>query len=104
MTADTLRAARALVEQGWTQSGYYAVDADGESVAPCDPAAVAWDLIGACEAASGKTRRVVCDMALWLFPRGRTNVAWNDDPNTTLTDVLAAFDHAIAVAEGDLAW
>lgn len=112
MTAlEILRAARAKVEQGWTQGARAATDGR-EEVSPLSPFATCFCSLGAIDAvcrldfafmvdeyarnAYAQLRRAACgDEGTW--PGGLSN--WNDTPGRTKAEVLDAFDRAIAAAE-----
>ena len=98
-TADTLRAARALIEQPerWTQNAY----ARDDSRQPCSPT----DLIATCWCATGAISRVsrwsiTNENKAWdtlNFITGVSVARFND--SRTHAEVLAAFDRAIEIAE-----
>jgi hypothetical protein len=96
VVADKLREARALIELGWTQDAY-SRDAEGHDnmCAGSDP--VCWCAVGAmAETGSGG----LCEMYFRRaidWPGGI--ISWNDHPDRTKADVLAAFDKAIELAE-----
>lgn len=86
--ADKLREARALVERGWTQGSFHAVDGkccaygalmDVSPLRDIDPLQ---DALGAAIGVRGAYK-------LW---------DWNDAPERTQAEVLAAFDRAIELA------
>lgn len=94
-----LQDARALVEKGWTQH-VFARDAAGGSVFEQDPRAVCW-------CASGALWVVGVNMftdarRVFMRANGITETVgipeWNDAPERTQADVLAAFDRAIELA------
>lgn len=103
---EDLKAARAVIEtpDKWAK-GYYAYDAKGNWTDADNPEACKFCGIGAVQKVTdgewGDRARVVekfltevirSDTFLY-FPK------FNDDPDTTHADVLAAFDRAIAAAE-----
>ena len=114
-TLETLRSARALVARGWTQQAM-ARDAHGvqliggnihpdghETATPC--AWCAWGAI--CAAApEGDARETAKDAAreaLRDAVGGWSSVGgWNDKPERTQAEVLAAFDCAILKGERDM--
>lgn len=100
MTApEVLKEARRLIaEKGWTQSAYHR-DADG--VTRSSETAASFCIEGACMRAIGP--KPWCD---WRSPlaeaiglRDRLELAnWNDRPERTKEEILAAFDRAIEIA------
>lgn len=96
---EKLKAARALIEKGWTQK-WFARDAAGDVCNSSSPNAVCWCVIGACHA-TGIPDDTIAYMArtqkIAYLPR------WNDAPDRTQAEVLALFDKAIALAERDAA-
>lgn len=106
---EVLRKARALIEKPecWTK-GVFARDAEGRELEPNNWAATCFCSLGALAHASGcapgaVSLRVLRTLAAQIgdptFPR--TEVAdFNDAPERTHAEVLAAFDKAIA-AEGE---
>ena len=107
-TAETLRAARALIDapEKWTR-GFYARDTHGVLVYPTSRDAVCFCIQGALRrvvASDGFTR--LTEDAENAISRALLRSNWemnppdfNDDPETTHADVLAAFDCAIAAEE-----
>lgn len=92
--ADNLREAKALIERGWCR-GDYAKDANGCSVYEDNPSAICWCASGAINAKAGYVERRVFSQAI-----GTTCIpGWNDAPERTQAEVLAAFDKAIELAE-----
>lgn len=93
-TADLLRSALALIEQPerWTKGAY--VTADGT------PAA--WCMQGACIAASQRHHATLAraHVAILAVINSNSIVRWNDAPERTHAEVVAAFRSAIAIAEG----
>jgi hypothetical protein len=99
--ADTLRAARALIETParWTQ-GMYAKDEQGQEIDPRDPAARQWCTSGAIGAVVGYGPSAIGARQILRKAAGaRTMSIFNDDPARTHPEVMAAFDRAIALAE-----
>lgn len=100
--ADTLRAARALIEQPerWTRR-VEARDSRGRTTSPMDAGAVCWCAAGA------TIRAAKCEVLLMsgAFQHLEKAVGingiehWNDMPGRTHAEVLAAFDRAIEIAE-----
>lgn len=103
-TVEILRAARAKIEkpEAWAKGGF-ACDARGYAVGARNPLAICFCSIGA-------IRRVTASFAEELAARdvlseiveaiGMYGLAeWNDAPERTHAEVLAAFDKAISLAE-----
>jgi hypothetical protein len=98
--ADKLREARALTESGWTQEAF-ARDAKGR-VERCESDKAT------CFCVAGALMRT---MGIVGFERGAEYVRkaigryridqWNDAPERTQAEVLAAFDKAIALVESE---
>jgi hypothetical protein len=98
LASEILDGAAALIEpEGrWTQ-GKYAADRDGHTVDPRSPKAVCWCARGARARAAGEfenrthdfLRRVVGD---------RQTIRWNDDPDRTQAEVVAALRQAAELA------
>ena len=99
-----LRAAREkiAVPERWTQKSH-ARDAQERWVA--------YDSREACKWCASAAIAAVCPGTLWLyvtrllrltpgFPAGNSIMRWNDAPDRTHAEVLAAFDAAIAAEEG----
>lgn len=98
-TVEILRAARALIAtpDQWTQ-GTVARDKNGRRAHPESPAARQWCAAGAC-IATGAGIAAGCALDAVARSKGHLFVtAFNDDPDTTHTDVLALYDRAIALA------
>jgi hypothetical protein len=99
-----LREARALIERGWTQ-GEYARDKTGRSVDFLRHDATCVCAAGAVGAANGHwpTSSLPGMRFLSLAVGGDGDesdvLQWNDAPERTQADVLAAFDRAIELAE-----
>lgn len=110
MTLDILKRARALLTPpgAWTQTAF-ARDRDGEPINADSEAAISWCSAGALEASKGgKTRwRAQNHLKSAISTSERSFVSewsvltWNDNPDRTQKEVLAAFDKAIAMASHD---
>jgi hypothetical protein len=94
-TKDILIEARELIAKGWTQ-GANARDLQGKIVDESDEAAVCFCVYGAisraecCDGYSGSARDLFADAnGVYLID------AWNDAPERTKPEVLAAFQKAI---------
>ena len=97
------------IEQGWCQ-GASARDGQGRPVQPWSPDATRWTAIGALVAVSARRRRVTSDLEQEIAGFQRANVAlleamgyspadWNDRPERTREDVLAAFERTCALLD-----
>lgn len=100
--AEKLREARALVERGWTQEAY-ARNASGDDLEDVDgefddTEPVCWCMAGAMMKAGleDEADKFVLDAI-----GERYIPEWNDAPERTQAEVLAAFDKAIELAERD---
>jgi hypothetical protein len=103
MLTSLLTRARELIEKGYCK-GLYAVNKKGRTVSVSSRAACAWCLEGA--AYQAEIEHAVTRGHPQLIPlleshlpqehRGKTVSAWNDEPTTTQSDVLALLDRAIA--------
>ncbi len=95
-TAEVLRKARALVEEGWTQ-GAMSRDARGYKSLTSTAAPVCFCAIGAIQEADPKS----CLAAATALGRivGGSIIDFNDAPGRTQQEVIAAFDRAIAAEE-----
>lgn len=100
-----LRQARSFIERGWTQR-YYAVDEHGEKAWACGSDAARWCIRGAVIASAAEREDFTIRHKVYSYlVQGSGNehedsiTSWNDDPNRTKEEVLAAFDRAIALAE-----
>lgn len=96
--ADDLRAAKArLIERGWCQGDEEAIHG-GPDRRCCAATAIRW---GSSSFTSEQWKS--CESTHSLFRKANGiagNVAdWNDAPERTLDEVLAAYDKAIAAAE-----
>jgi len=94
-----------LTEKGFTK-GWFAKDADGHDIADISPYAV-------CFCSYGAINRAACDLGLRdsyagdiatsalekVVPTGVPE--WNDASDRTLEEVLAAFDAAITIVDGE---
>jgi len=103
-TKEILIAARAKIERPecWT-NGAYARDAAGREVEPTCPDAVCWCVRGAIDASTGhhsgnRPASVLFSQAVAGYGALYIPI-WNDEPNRTHAEVLAAFDRAIAAAD-----
>jgi hypothetical protein len=108
--ADKLREARALIEKGWTQD-YFAKDAKGRPdyydpssplVCYCSLGAISTAVRGYPDADANvcEVREYENFLAKAIGKSGPVGIAeWNDDPDRTQAEVLAAFDKAIELAE-----
>lgn len=101
-TRDTLVAARALIAEpeAWTQ-GAFAKRADGGNTAAIAPAAICWCARGAIEMASRGSFENE-NAAVYAFQKANDTPSfiaeWNDAPERTHAEVIAAFDRAIEAA------
>lgn len=97
--AEKLREARKLIEQGWTKGWFVEQhEADGP-ICYCVYGALNQVVVGDAEADTTET-----DAAAKLLGRavGQTFLSlatWNDAPERTQAEVLAAFDRAIELAD-----
>jgi hypothetical protein len=100
-TKEMLTEARSLIKKGWTQ-GSFAKDVNGNEVDPKSSQAVSWCSLGAMEAACYCPRDSRLPILDILRRAAGTCVIsdWNDHPNTTKEEILAAFDKAIELANG----
>lgn len=101
-TLQILIEARKLIEkpERWIQHDY-ARDADGGEVTPDDSDATCFCMLGAlarsAHAMEHEAHRLPAALVLSTTVGGRVH-HWNDDPDRTHAEVLAAFDRAIARA------
>jgi hypothetical protein len=84
-----------LIKQGWTQ-GASARDKDGKEVVSGSPEAVKWSALGAIccsvDARLAKYERAKAKLAAVI---GTANIiAWDDAPERTQAEVIAAFEKA----------
>ena len=97
-TLEILRAARAKIERPecWTK-GELARDAAGNSVTPDSAEAVCWCPVGAIHASTLIGHERFCARHVIVNAIDSLNIGgWNDAPERTHAEVLAAFDAAIA--------
>ena len=102
-TIDVLRMARDLVAAGWCQDTE-ARDVHGVAVHPTDPTACRFCASSAIKLAIARIGDLdpqdVFYICITVFREANSIPAfvhlWNDDRNTTQTDVIRAFDNAIA--------
>ena len=99
-TADILRDARALIDspEKWTKH-YEARDADGNETWYGDDRAVCWCAFGALFKAGWYQPSLSDAVEALETVVGRIIDEWNDAPERTNAEVLAAFDRAIDLAE-----
>ncbi len=108
--------AEELIWKGWTKEEL-AVDKEGTSVSPEEPAAAAWCLLGALFTArqqlrdlagvQKKAEELVQDASKTLFPDrvGHPKLGYiclNDHPLTTEADIHSIFDYARKIREQEL--
>lgn len=96
---EILRAARAKVEAGWCQ-GPCAIDANGEAVGVNDVRACKWCMFGAINCfvdGYSTAERLLNDVVVSMGHIGFIN--FNEAPDRTQQEVLAAFDRAIELSE-----
>lgn len=105
--ADKLRKARALIERGWTQ-GEYARGKSGRQADPIGRHARCFCAVGALGAANrhwphgGMIGLKELNSAVGFPSEGESQILdWNDAEWRTQAEVLAAFDRAISLADGD---
>lgn len=101
-----LEHARELIRRGWTQHAD-ARDGDAKPVRPWDDQAASWSLLGALVAAVEHTAAVdgehaaiselaqACILLADILDTDSLN-AWNDSPDRSSEDVLAAIETAVA--------
>jgi hypothetical protein len=105
-----LQQARALLAEptAWCHDTY-ARDGDGEAVLPYESTAVAWCAIGAIvrfQEFHGRTRLAaskVLNRAAFLIAGTLVTSHYNDHPGRTHADILALYDRAIMLADGQTA-
>lgn len=97
-TVEILREARGYVEQGWTQ-GEDARDEAGDPTPPEGSRAVCWCMSGACIRADPGSMGTAVNTPIRDAIGEYWYVKWNDAPERTKEEVLAAFDRAIAAEE-----
>jgi hypothetical protein len=96
--ADKLREARALIERGWTQ-GANARDEMGDRLFVDTDEAVCFCMMGAIIAAVPPDQLLAAEHLLKRAVNDEGVEYWNDAPERTQSEVLAAFDKAIELAE-----
>jgi hypothetical protein len=102
--ADKLREARALIERGWTQ-GHDAIDRAGEDIDPRMDEAACWCINGALYRAGDRDDGAERLLEQAIGHSGEEDfelspvIDWNDAPERTQAEVLAAFDKAITLAD-----
>jgi hypothetical protein len=97
-TKQILVEARELIARGWAQK-HLATDAFGRKVLPWEPAAECWCSYGAIAFAVGDGVGIASACAELRSAIGHGDIVpWNDAPERTQAEVLAAFDRAIAEA------
>lgn len=99
--SDILREAKRLIKKGWTRGAWARIGKDATHSS--DPAATCFCASGALfRVSAGDLRRVASDY-LRRGARLRTSEIpkWNDAPGRKKSQVLAAFDKAIQLAEAD---
>jgi coenzyme F420-reducing hydrogenase delta subunit len=99
-TVEVLTKARALIDcpERWCRGGLALRDRMGGVLAMC--------AMGACYYAANETFHDQMDAVSELrkaigLPKGRAISDWNDAPERTHSEVLAAFDKAIELAKAD---
>jgi hypothetical protein len=95
---EVLTKARALVERGWTQRAS-ARNERGEIVPTTSDAACTWCALGALSVCGLDGSWVPAAAALAVANFGTSDAhipTWNDAPERTQAEVVAAFDRAIA--------
>lgn len=100
---EVLRAAQRKIAkpEAWCK-GRFATDAKGEDIASRSTDAASWCMRGAICAVSSSDHDATCARELLERVTGARNLAhWNDDPGRTHAEVLAAFDRAAEMAEGE---
>jgi hypothetical protein len=103
--ADKLREARALIERGWVQKDY-ARSKSGKVVDPANSrSATCWCAAGAIGRVNGRWPNSgllgmeQLSRAIGGDGHEADILTWNDAPERTQAEVLAAFDRAIELAE-----
>jgi len=113
---DVLKRARELLANGWKQ-GWFAYDAGGQETSSFSRDAVCFCCHGAIDRAVFEIARGRNDYSVWPIEATATSLLmkaihrnvgstfepciadWNDAPERTQDEVLAAFDEAIEIAE-----
>jgi hypothetical protein len=102
--ADKLREARALIERGWTQKAP-ARSVGGIEVWGGAASAVCWCTFAAVCTSGHDISFTSCMLNAFRAANDihadQSITDWNDAPERTQAEVLAAFDKAIALAESD---
>ena len=96
---EILLAARAKVEAGWCQGIYTeAMDAAGNVVDPTSDDACRWCMLGGIKAVADNYHQVhaAYEFLKQAIPSGP--VAWQENPERTHSEVLAAFDRAVELS------
>lgn len=101
---EILKAAKKqIVDKGWTQ-GAYARTASGRQIGAHAGAAACFCAIGACQSVHDDYHAAHYE-AIRLLRLQTLNDSdiptWNDHPDRTKEEVIAAFDKAITAAEGE---
>lgn len=105
-TVDVLKLAKELIAKGWCQY-YAAIGAGGRPVFPGSSYACKWCLTGSLVGAISMKKGLASYTELLRTSSFAMRealgtdalMAWNDAPDRTQEDVLAAFDKGIAIAE-----
>lgn len=99
--AQTLKEARKLIEKGWCQ-WVFAETSDRTTVDVMDVDACRWCASGAIRHAAKDGCNNLDAYDIFQCVIGTDYVSeWNDAPDRTQAEVLAAFDKAIALAESE---
>lgn len=94
-TREILIGARERIARGWAQ-GNFAYNAEGDRVGSSDPEACKWCVVGAIYATTDRPfLRQDAMSAVAVHSKTGALPIWNDAPERTQADVLAAFDRAI---------
>lgn len=99
-SASVLRAAAAQLghEGAWTQNAD-ARDAEGNVVSPFEATAASWSAAGMLARVAGEWRHAYAPL-YWLRDTiGMLDTAWNDAPERTAQEVVAALNSAAFAAE-----
>lgn len=96
--AEVLEETRKLIEAGWCR-GSDARDAAGAAVAPGDPAAIEWSLLGALGVVAAQSKVALEELATALAALAGVIADpslshWNDEPGRTQETVLATLARA----------
>jgi len=95
-TVDAFKKARAMIQRGWCKKSA-AVDSLGHMVDERSSKACAWCIGGALSASSGGMQGVFA--AFRRHNNIDSIIGFNDDPSRIHSEVIAAFDRAIAAEE-----